>query len=233
MSAPTLDVYNPSSAAGVGVELAAASTSLAATVRANGPHVLDLAALEQAVHDRQAIGDALKRVEEFFAPIKQMAHQLHKAICAREATIREPLERADKERQEAIRLYKAVEDRKRRDVEERLAREAQRQREQDAAREAAALETAGEHAAAAAVIAETIATPAPVVALPDPTKGIAKFTRRYLWRPIGDNRLNAERLIPREYLTIDEKKIGAYARAMKGTGSIPGIEFYYVDDPIR
>jgi len=232
MNAPALDVYNPASAHGVGVELAAASTSLAASVRANGP-VTDLVALNDAVKDRQAIGDALKRVEEFFAPIKTMAHQLHKAICAREAAIREPLEAADKERRDAIRLYKEEADRVRRAEEQRIA-EAQRQaREQDAAREAAALESAGEHAAAAAVLEETIATPPPVVALPDTTKGVAKFARRWLWRYEHNNALTAFAKIPREYLKVDEQKIGAYYRAMKGTGVIPGTESYYVDDPIR
>jgi len=230
--APALDIYNPASAHGVGVELAATSSALAERVHEAGA-IVDLITLDRAVRDRQSIGDAIKRVQEFFSPIKTMAHRLHKAICEREATILEPLEHADNERREAIRRYKAAEDARRRDEESRIAEAQRRDRDAIAANEAAALESAGEHAAAAAVIAETIATPPPVVVLPDATKGIAKFTRRYLWRYKGNNALTATPLIPREYMIPDEKKIGAYARAMKGTGQIAGIDFYYVDDPIR
>ena len=32
--------------------------------------------------------------------------------------------------------------------------------------------------------------------------------------------------IPREYLMIDEKKLGAYARAMKEGAKVAGVEFY-------
>ena len=226
MSAPTLDIYNPASAAGVGVELAATSTSLAATVRANGA-ILDLVSLEQAVRDRQQLGEMIKRVEEFFAPVVTLAHQLHKGLLARKQTILDPLEAADAERRDAIRVFKAAEDQRRRDEEQRLADAQRTEREQAAAREAAALESAGEHDAAEAVLAETIATPPAVVVLPDATKGIAKFVRRYGYR------IKDERLIPRDFLLPDEKKIGAYARAMKGTGMIPGVEFFHQDDPVR
>lgn len=229
---PALDIYNPASAAGVGVELAATSSALAERVHEAGA-IADLVAYERAVQDRRSIGEAIKRVQEFFSPIKTMAHRLHKAICEREATILEPLERADTERREAIRLYHDEDRRQRHEQEQRIAEAQRQEREAHAAREAAALETAGEHAAAAAVLAETIATPPPVVALPDQTKGIASFRRTYHWRFIGENRINGERLLPREYMIADEKKIGAYARAMKGTGSIPGIEFFFRDEPVR
>jgi hypothetical protein len=78
-------------------------------------------------------------------------------------------------------------------------------------------------------VEEALTAPAPVVVLPDTTKTVEglKFTRRWLWR------VTQERLVPREYLCLDDKKIGAYARAMKGSGQIPGIEIYFVDDPVR
>ena len=40
-------------------------------------------------------------------------------------------------------------------------------------------------------------------------------------------------LIPREFLCVDEKKLGAHIRAMKDSAKVPGIEIYYVDDPVR
>lgn len=33
-------------------------------------------------------------------------------------------------------------------------------------------------------------------------------------------------LVPREFLTVDEKALAAYARAKKGTASVPGVEFF-------
>jgi hypothetical protein len=40
-------------------------------------------------------------------------------------------------------------------------------------------------------------------------------------------------IIPRDFCCVDDVKLGAYARAMKGSGTVPGIEFYHVDDPVR
>ena len=111
--------------------------------------------------------------------------------------------------------------------------------------EAAALERAGEHALAEAVIAESLSAPDPIVVLQDATKQVEglKFTRRYCWRFSGGPKevektppevlLRAMQLVPRDFLMPDAKKIGAYARSMKGAGKVPGIEFYHVDDPTR
>ena len=98
---------------------------------------------------------------------------------------------------------------------------------------------------AAAVLAEAIAAPAPVVVLPDATKAVdgLKFVRRWLWRYAGGPAdlkqtppavlARTMQLIPREYLCVDEKKVGAIARSSKGTIKIPGIEIYFVDEPVR
>ena len=98
---------------------------------------------------------------------------------------------------------------------------------------------------AAAVMDEAIAAPMPIAVLPDVTRQVEglKFTRRWLWRYAGGPKeiektpaaivTRAMELTPREFLRHDDKKIGAYVRAMKGTGKIPGIEIYYVDDPVR
>jgi len=39
--------------------------------------------------------------------------------------------------------------------------------------------------------------------------------------------------LPIEFLTADEKKIGAYVRSMKGSGAIPGVDIFYIDEPNR
>jgi hypothetical protein len=213
----------------VGADLAANTQSLAE--RLAGARVVDLASLDQAVADRAQIADAQKRVAEFFKPLKAAAHAAWKLLCTREADVLAPLNYRDEELRAAIRVFKVAEDDRRAAAERALAEQARSERERVAAIEAAAHEAAGEPELGALVLAEAIAAPPPVVVLPDATKTIAglKFTRRWLWRfaPHG------EALVPREFLMVDEKKIGGYVRSMKGSGQIAGIEIYFVDDPVR
>lgn len=201
--------------------------------------------LSQAVVDRELLGAQIKRVEAFFAPLKRMAHELHKAICDRENAILVPLKAVDRARASAISEYKAVADRAREERERVLAEDRRRDADARAASEAADLEARGQNALAAAVLAEAIAAPLPSVALRDETKDVEglKFRRAWRWRFAGGPTdvsathatiiARAFAIIPREYLSIDERKISAYARAMKSAGKIPGIEIYCVDEPIR
>jgi hypothetical protein len=242
MSVPALDVMRPETASTVGTEIAATTAQLAE--RLNSGAITSVGDLEQFVLDRQDIGDAVKRVQEFFTPLKRMADQLHKALCHRENEILGPLLRLDRTKRDAISVYKSEQDRIRAAAEREQADQQRREREAAAAHEAAALERVGDHELAAAVLEEAVTAPAPVVALPDVTRveGL-KFVRRWLWKYAGgpaDVRhtppavlARTMKLLPREFLIPDEKKIGAYARSMKGSGAIPGVQIYYVDDPVR
>jgi hypothetical protein len=151
----------------------------------------------------------------------------------------------DEVKRRAIGDFKAAQDRIRQQQEQVLA-DARRRDEQDRATATAAqLERSGEPEMAAQVLAEAIAAPPPVVALPDETKQIEglHFTRRWLWRFAGGPKeltdtppaviARTMELIPRTYLCVDEKKVGAIVRASKGTIAIPGLDIYYVDDPRR
>lgn len=201
--------------------------------------------LEQAVMDRTAIGEAIRNVEGFFEEPKRLAHRMWQLLCTRERTILAPLKAVDADRKAAISAYKEAEDRARQAREREQAEIRRREAEAQATAEAAALESAGQPEVAAAVLAEALVAPAPVVSLPDATKGVEglKFRRRWCWRYAGGPRdvaatpaavqARALAMIPREFLTLDETKVGAYARAMKAAGKIPGIEIYAVDDPVR
>jgi hypothetical protein len=238
-----LDLARADSAKDVGGELATATQALA--LRLRDSRITDLVTLEQAVADRRALGEALKRVAAFFAPLKKMAYDLHKALCDRENEVTTPLKTLDEVKRRAIGDFKAAQDRIRQQQEQVLA-DARRRDEQDrAAATAAQLERSGEAEMAAQVLAEAIAAPAPVVVLPDETQQIEglHFTRRYLWRYAGGPQdldqtppavvARTMELIPRTYLQVDEKKVGAIVRASKGTIAIPGLDIYYVDDPRR
>jgi len=246
-AAKTLDFNQPESAKHVGAEIEGTALALVSRLIDERP-IADVVAFEQVAEDRRQIGDAIKRVEEFFAPFKKMAYDLHRALCGRESSILGPLQTLDVVKREQMRRFKAEQDRIR-EAEERRQADEQRQREQArAAAEAAALETSGDHELAAAVIEEAIAAPAPVVALPDVTKGLASFTRRWHWKFSGGPKLDPKdlvkktpplivarsmALIPREYLCVDVVKVNAYVTAMKGTAKIPGLDIFYTDDPNR
>jgi hypothetical protein len=243
MSTTILDVTRPETANAVGTDLV--TTTAALTDRLAGGTVTDLPSLEQAVIDRQQLGAAMKTVEAFFAPLKQGAYQLHRALCDREGAILKPLQALDRAKVAAISAYKADQDRVRQAQEREEAERRRRAYEAQAASEAAALEAQGQPALAEAVIAEAVSAPPPVVALPDITKQVdgLRFTRTWHWRYAGgprdvtqtppEIRARTMRLLPRDYLTLDERKLTTFAKSMKDTARVPGIEFYCVDTPRR
>jgi hypothetical protein len=230
MTTPVLDVANPSSANAVGVDLQA--TTLALTEHMGTGAITDLEALNRAVEDRKTLADAAKKIEAFFDPIKSMAFKLHRAICDRQNAILAPVLLLDKEKSRAISAYKAAQDELRRQRERELAEQQRRIDQARAAEEAAALETAGESAMAEAVIAEAIQAPLPVVVVHDEVKAVVNFRREWKWR-FTTTEERALQLLPREYLAIDERKLTAYAKAMKTSAALPGISVYYVDVPLR
>jgi hypothetical protein len=242
-STQAIDFNQPESAKAIGGELATTAQALAS--RLAGTAVTDLASLDQAVRHRQQLGEAAKRVSEFFAPFKGMAHKLHKALCDRENEILGPVLQRDREIARAIGDYKDACDRARAAREREEAERQRIEQQTRAAVEAAALENAGEREMAAAVVEEAIAAPPPVVALRDETKDISglKFTTRWKWRYSGGPAevkatppqlvARTMAMIPREFLCVDEQKVGAYVRSMKGSARIPGIDVYSVQDPVR
>lgn len=216
----------PERASSVGSELAEASHALVA-------RMIETASLEQGVSDRVQIAEAQARVKAFFEPLKSMAFKLHKALCMREHEVLDPLIKLDDMKRKAITALKTQADRARREAERDEAEQRHREYLAHVEAEAVALEQAGHMGTAAQVRGEAATMPLPVVVLPDATKAVAglRFKRRYLWRYRDEDRARAE--LPREFLRIDERSISVYANERRGTGSLPGIEFYYVDEPIR
>jgi hypothetical protein len=241
--APTIDLNRPDSAREFAGELATASNALARQLKET--RISDRASLEQAVTDRQTLGDRIKFVKDKIAPVKSSAHRTWKMLCDLEAEILAPLVRLDTEKKNAIAVYVAEEEQARAARERVLAEEQRRADQDQAAHVAADYEQRGDPEMAAAILEEAIAAPPPVVVLPNEAKSVEglHLRRRYLWRfSGGPKELEATppailarvmQLIPRQFLCVDDKKISAFARSMKGSGTIPGIEFYHVDEPTR
>lgn len=221
-----------------------AARAAAAFVEANKIAVVDLDSLRRAVTVRQDILAAQQGIADKLGKPKAWAFGLHRWFCQLEKAALAPYVALDAYEQEQIAKFKAEQDRAR----EQRERDEQEQRRRDdearAAHEAAQLETAGEPEMAAAVIETALAAPPPVVALPDLTKQVdgLKFRRTWKWKYTGGPAdikqtpphviARSMKVIPREFLTVDERKLNGL-RTMQGSQVVPGIDFYYVDEPIR
>lgn len=179
-------------------------------------------------------GKLLKRkaveVTTFFKPMKDSAHQAHKAICDREKEMLNPLKNAEKMVKKAMGDYLMELDRKRREAEEamRRAAEAEMQRKLE---EAAKLECSGnqEQAEAAfedAAIMEESAVSA--FASPDKPK-VSGVSATKDWQITCVNAaavpvvFNGMELRP-----VDQAAVMRLIRASKGKIEIPGITYQEV-----
>lgn len=184
----------------------------------------------------KSIAALQKQVAATFDPIIQAAHNSHRTALAKKAEVWDPLERAKRHLAGAIGGYDQEMERQRRAEQERLDRE---QREREAAEAArlrkeaedrqlaealAATEIGDNDLAEAIVSAPTLVElppPAPVI-LPSAVAPVAGAVTRTTWK----FRIVNAALIPREYLSVDEVKIGGVVRAMKGATNIRGVEVY-------
>lgn len=158
------------------------------------------------------IGDRLK-------PAKDSAHAAHKAVCDLEKELQknaikarsiiEPKISAFREAEQLRRANEAEEKRKK-DEEDRLAA-------------ASRAESSGNAALADRIISEEVA---PVV--PEKIEKTAGVRTQTDWKyEIAD-----PEAIPRQFLSPDEKKIGAYVRAFKDEAKIAGVRVYSETRPV-
>jgi hypothetical protein len=222
----------PEFAKSLGVDL---ETDSQAVVRRVGPIAIRTQAqLAQAALDRQDIGDRLASIDKFFEPFTQLAYKLHRALTTRRDEVKAPLVAVDLKLRNAIAAYKVEEDRRRREEEARLAEIRRREEQTRLTAEAAALEDAGDHVLADAVLEAALDAAPPVVVLPDTTKAEGlSFRTVWKWRFLHNDPDRAFQLIPREFLCVDEAKLTKYAAAMGAAARVPGVEFFSEQLPIR
>lgn len=180
----------------------------------------------------RAIASLDKEAEAFFGPMKKKAAEAHKEICAKENSVRKPLDDAKRYLSNQIGSFDLRLEQARRAEEARLQEEAIREAEEESKRLAAEqaiddaieLEESGDVKGAEAVLANPspVFVPVAPVILPKQvvrTEGVSS-AQTWKFRVIDANK------IPREYLSIDEKAIGQVVRALKNKTNIPGIEVY-------
>lgn len=220
----TMEMISP---ADVQEQANASTRDVLAFVEANKVVVTDMATLAQANAVRKAIGEKQKAIAAQLAKPKQWADSLHKWFCSLERAALAPLQILDNFERAQITAFNDEMTRVRAAREQAIA-EARRLADQArATSEAAALERAGEHQLAAAVVAEAIAAPPPHVVLPNEVKAVQSFRRRWTFEVVDESE------VPREFCAIDTVKLGRYATAMKDSAKVPGVRFFYVDDPVR
>lgn len=180
----------------------------------------------------RGIAGLAKRAQEWFEPMKKAAAAAHKAICTKENEVLEPLERAKRYLSSQIGTYDQQQEQARRAEERRLQEEARVQAQAEADRiaqetaitDAIALEAQGDTKSAAAVLANPVPQPVyvPPVVIPRAVPKSAGVSSVETWK----FRITNVDLIPREYMTPDEKGIAGVVKSMRNKTNIPGIEVY-------
>jgi hypothetical protein len=73
------------------------------------------------------------------------------------------------------------------------------------------------------ILDEPVYVPPVVVLKSVPKVAGISMTKQWKFRIVDESK------IPRQYLCVDEQKIGAVVRAMKAAANIPGIEIFSID----
>jgi hypothetical protein len=157
-----------------------------------------------------------KKIEEKLAPLVKAAYDSWKKQVAFKKEHDDPLDQAEAAVKGKMNFYLQEQERLRRVEEYARQLEAQKAAEAQAEQDALLLEATG---AAEAVRAEPVAAPVVVIAPVEKPQGISTSS---IWR----FKVTNPDIVPREYLDVDVKKIGAVVRAMKDATKIPGVEVF-------
>lgn len=161
-----------------------------------------------------------KEIDSIFNPMKTKAHAAWKEIVGQQQKVKEPLERARGIVNPRIICWRNEQERIRQAEEDRLRREAEKKEEEDRLARAEEAEKAGAKEEAEAILNEPAEVQNIVVAKTTPKLASVSFRQNWKFEVI------AEALVPREFLCVDEVKLGQYARSFKEKATVAGVKFY-------
>jgi hypothetical protein len=161
-----------------------------------------------------------KQIDDVYDPAISSAHKHHRFLLGQKNEHDKPLAMAETIVKGKMLTWKRAEEERVRVEEARLREIARKEEEERRLAEAAALEAEGKTDEAEAVI-ERPATPF-VPSVPPPAPKVAGISTRKMWKW----RLVDEAKVPRQYFTLDEKKINGVVRSMGRNANIPGIQVY-------
>jgi hypothetical protein len=198
------------------------------TLEVQGTELLDRAKTVTAITTRDQYEAAVELVKDLkrmqkavfdhHEPMRIKAQETKDAVLAARDKLLKPLERAERFIKGLGGVFLNAEELARKQEEARLLGERRRQEEEARLAQAGALEDAGEHEAAAAVISHPINV-APAVLERPKVDGVST-PRRWKYRITNMD------LIPDVWWSLDEKRLGEYVRSVGDQASIPGIEVY-------
>lgn len=166
-------------------------------------------------------------ITEFFKPMKESAHQAHKAICDREKAMLSPLRNAEQIIKRAMGSYQEEKERKRREQEEAMRKAAQEESERKF-REALALEETGDIAGAeAAMVDAEIMDEASRYTITQDTKPKAQgVSTTKDWEIVSiDGKAVPLAVAGVELRPVDRAAVMRLIRSSKGKIDIPGIVY--------
>ena len=168
----------------------------------------------------KGIRGIVEQINETFDPAIASAYKTHRDVIAAKKRHSFPLDEASKTLRQKIGTYEQEQERLRMKKERELQRQAQEREEKIALEEAAMLESEGRKEEAEQILDGPIEA-SPVIVKNEVPK-VSGVSTRYIWK----FKIVDEKKIPREYLTPDEKSIGAIVRARQGKVEIPGVKAY-------
>lgn len=166
------------------------------------------------------IKDVRGRIDATFNPIIAKAHDAHKEALAQKKKLEDPLIAAEGIIKPRLAAFNQRQETARREQERKEQEAARKRAEKDQLKRAVAAEAQGNAAEAEQILNTPVDVPA--VVKPSTTPTVAGIAHRTIWK----FRVVDERQVPREYLRVDDTKIGAVVRALKGEARIAGVEVY-------
>lgn len=166
-----------------------------------------------------AIKGLLKKISDAHSRVKAPLLAATRELDKQKNEASQPLEQAELLIKRAMGTYTLEQQRLQR--EEQARRDAEARKEQEKLQQRAAKAAASGKVEKAAQLEQQAATVvAPVVTIEQPK--VAGIVTREVWK----FEVTDPALVPREYLSVDEKKIGAVVRGLKGDAKIPGVRIY-------
>ncbi|MFA5284456.1 MAG: hypothetical protein WC347_02555 [Smithellaceae bacterium] len=169
------------------------------------------------------IKEIRKKIDATFKPIKQKMDAAKNEVLDQERAAVRPLAEAEAYIKPLIAGYMAEQERRRKEEENRLREIARKEEEERQLQAAIQAEAEGQKEEAEAIISAPVQA-APVV-VPKTIPKVAGVTMVKQWK----FRIVDAAKVPRQYLIVDEQKIGAVVRALKDQANISGVEVFCVD----
>jgi YesN/AraC family two-component response regulator len=199
-------------------------TALSVREKVSVLRIVDQASYDIAAAEFSAAAHLEKQITEHYAPLKQKAHEAHKAICSAEKEMLTPVLQAKQTLSRMIGVWDNEQERIRREEQRRLEEEARKRAEEESIQNAIDAEEAGADEEEIEVVLTTPGPVSKVQAAPTYQKSIST---RENW---SSQVVSLAALVKAAaqnpaylcYLQANETALGAAARSQKTLFNVPG-----------